>query len=203
MEVDEEKTKGLQVAASKGEGKSVPNPNPNLPTPLDARKPSSYIFLFLSPTTTMLQLTETTLFHWDWIFSPELDLLSSSSYNAKTDFSSTNAMKKVHMWMSKVKSPLPSQHATASSASTKSFVSSIANTNLTTSSLATEPLASPMGPSGEGLRYRRPDEVSDDTYRAALENLPKAAQQLPLLVRVSFLAYNVVDMSSLSRTLSK
>jgi hypothetical protein len=148
----------------------------------------------------MLQLTETTLFHWDWIFSPGLDLLSSSSYNAKNDFSGTNAMTKVHTWMSKVKSPLLSQHATASSVSTKSLVSSIANTNLTTSSLATEPLASPMGPSGEGLRYRGPDEASDEAYRAALKNLPKAAQPLPSLVCVSLLVYDVADVLSLSRT---
>jgi len=129
--------------------------------------------------TTMLQLTETTLFHWDLA----REFLSDRLYNEKKDFSGPHAVNRVRKWVAKVQSPRQSLQAIGSSASTHSYPMTIANTEFTTSSGCQ---VRPMGSSNDGLGYRRSkSEPNDGEYRDALVNLPKRSQQVPSMVRDS------------------
>jgi hypothetical protein len=123
----------------------------------------------------MLQLTETTLFHWDLAS----EFLSHRSSNAKKDFSGPHT-KNVQQWVSKVQSTgLPLQ-AVGRTASNHSYATTIANTELATTSAGSQCLGSS---SNDGLGYRRFDfEGSDGAYRDALKNLPRLSQRLPSAV---------------------
>jgi hypothetical protein len=129
----------------------------------------------------MLQLTDTTLFHWDSIISPH-ESSFSSSYNAKKGFSGTNNMKNVQTWMSMVQSPrVPLLVGGTSSASSQSYVPTIPNTEFNASSPPGAKPISPMRTSSDGLqvRYRGFDsEANDDAYRDILANLPKHGQRV-------------------------
>jgi len=113
----------------------------------------------------MLQLTKTTLFHWDLAW----EFLSDRSYNEKKDFSGPHAVMKVQMWMAKIQAPSLLPGAGGGLASTHSYATTIANTKFTTS------LARPqhsMRPSDDRLGYHTSDlEGSDDAYHKALVTL--------------------------------
>jgi hypothetical protein len=87
-----------------------------------------YIFSvlpFFISITIMLQLSETTLFHWD----TAVDFLYHRAHDPKKAFSGT---KKVNSWIAKLQTtaPLASRPPTqGSSASARSYVTTIANTN--------------------------------------------------------------------------
>ncbi|KAI9432780.1 hypothetical protein H4582DRAFT_2083171 [Lactarius indigo] len=121
----------------------------------------------------MLQLTETTLFHWDctWGF------LSDSLSNEKDGISGPHNVRKVQSWMSTIHPPTGSQprQTRGGSGSSQSY-GSIANTGFTTSSgCQTRPTFS----SGDGLRYRLSSEPNEGEYRDALANLPKHSERFP------------------------
>jgi hypothetical protein len=112
----------------------------------------------------MLQLTETTLFHWDMAVD-----LSQRFYDPKTDFSGPNPVV-IRSWVSKVETP--GRRAGASTASNHSYVTTVANTEFTASSGSQPPVTTT-----NGLGYRRSDlESSDGGYREALMGLPKRSQ---------------------------
>ncbi|KAH8985961.1 hypothetical protein EDB86DRAFT_3083187 [Lactarius hatsudake] len=107
----------------------------------------------------MLQLTETTLFHWDctWGF------LSHSVSNKKDGISGPHTVRRVQSWMSTIQAPGQPLQTWEGLGSSQSRVM-IANTEFTTSSgHQTEPMLS----SDNGLRYRMSSEPNEAT-----ENLP-------------------------------
>lgn len=137
----------------------------------------------------MLQLTDTTLFHLDFICSHERESSLSSSYSAKKNFSGPNTVRNVQTWRSKVQSLGATRQVGGSSASNQSYATTIPNTEYTDS--APSPRAhpvTPMGFSNDGVRYRGFDnEANEDLYRDALANLPKRSQRVPSGVRVMFI----------------
>jgi hypothetical protein len=125
--------------------------------------------LFIS---TMLQLTETTLFHWDSAF----EFSYCRAYDLKKDFSGT---RKVQSWMAKLPSLLPTQ---GSSASARSYVSTIANMNCT-ASLESQHLVTPVWSLSNGLGYHVSDiEASNGAYRHTVGHIPKLSEHFPSLV---------------------
>ncbi len=182
MEVEAEKIQGLSDAGNEVDNK-VNKLALNLPTPLsvahNAQKLDPYIFLVLSffiHDSTMLQLTEMTLFHWDLA----QEFLSDRLYNEKKDFSGPHAVNRVQKWVAKVQSPRQSLQAIGSSASTHSYLTAIVNTKFTTSSGCQ---VRPMGSSNDGLGHCRSEsEPNDGEYHDTLVNLPKCSQQVPSMV---------------------
>lgn len=152
--------------------------------------PRSRTSSFFSIPDHMLQLTETTLFHWDSTHSLALGLEFASSYNAKKNFSGPNT-RNVQMWVSNLQStgsPLQVGGGQVGGvpAGSQSYPTTIANTE-SSASLGTQPV-SPMRSSNDGLGYRGVDveESEASVYRNALGNLPKRSQRASSGVRVTF-----------------
>jgi hypothetical protein len=169
-EVDAEKTQRNTGHEDEDESLDLPTP---LSKPHDARKPNTYVisvpsFLHFSSPTTMLQLTETTLFHSDLAF----EFLSHRFYNAKKDFSGPQTVMKIQTWMEKMQ-----PRSRSDGGSSTGFATTIANTELTTSSGSRAPMIS----SNSGLGYRHSSDVEagdSGVYRNALVNLPTPGQQI-------------------------
>ncbi|KAF8257020.1 hypothetical protein EI94DRAFT_1819346 [Lactarius quietus] len=133
----------------------------------------------------MLQLTKTTLFHWDLA----LEFLYSRLHDMKKDFSGPQTdMRKVQVWMSKVQNP--SQQTFGSSASAHSFASHLADSNLPTStgSQCSQQSLTPNISSSDGVRYHCSSDIatSDGVYCNALMTQPKDALQDPPLTNQRF-----------------
>jgi hypothetical protein len=119
----------------------------------------------------MFQLTKTTLFHWDLAY----EFLSPRTYNAKNGFSGPQTATKVQTWMNKMQTwPL------RDGGGSDSYVTTIPNTEYTSSSGSQQLLVTSLRSSNDGLGYRGSDvEVSDGVYRNALMKLPRYNQQVP------------------------
>jgi hypothetical protein len=172
-DVEAVKTKGWSVAGHEDDDESALD----LPTPLsEAHDAQTYIFsvlpLFFSSPTSMFQLTETTLFHWDLAY----EFSSHRLYNAKNDFTGPQTATKVQMWMRKMQTR-PSRDGGGSDG----YVTTIPNTKYTSSSGSQQLIVTSLRSSNDGLGYRGSDvEVSDGAYRD-----PKHGQQAPSAVRGS------------------
>ncbi len=100
----------------------------------------------------MLQLTETTLFHWNMM----LEYMSSSSTNLKKNFSGLNPLNKCYSWVNDMHTFNLTQQSTPSIlASTRSFALSLALTDLSS-------LRPPITPPGDGVRQHVSDMDPSD-----------------------------------------
>jgi hypothetical protein len=149
----------------------------------------------------MLQLSETTLFHWD----TAVDFLYRRAHDPKKAFSGT---KKVNSWIAKLQTtaPLASQPPTqGSSASARSYVTTIANTNRTPSSGSQCP-TTPVWSSSNRLGYRVSDlEASEGMYCHAVEHLTNLSKRFPSPVSDSMhlIWFKPLTHCASSRTSSK
>ncbi|KAF8257622.1 hypothetical protein EI94DRAFT_1817313 [Lactarius quietus] len=110
----------------------------------------------------MLQLTETTLFHWDLA----LEFLYTRLHDTKKNFSGPRSdMRKVQQWVYKMQNP--SQQTGGSSASAHSFASHLVDTDVVTSTgsqRSQQSLALNIS-SSDGLRYRHISDIAvDNTF---------------------------------------
>jgi hypothetical protein len=148
----------------------------------------------------MLQLTETTLFHWDLA----LEFLYNRFYNSKKEFSGPQTnVRKVQVWMSKMQPR--AQPTGGSSVSACSYVSTPVNTNIATSTgfqLSVAPVIS----SSDRIKYCSldVDTTSDSAYCNAVINQCEPTQQNPALVSDSpfFMQHRLITHLPLTRTSS-
>lgn len=130
------------------------------------------ICTFFFSSTTMLLLTETTLFHWNLAF----ELLTPRLNNVKNSFSGPDVDRKVQTWVVRSQGNALSPSDVESS-SNQSYAVSRASSNFSASS-EREPPVTPLRGSDDGLRYRQPDlEECDSAYRQSLRKVPKHSQR--------------------------
>jgi hypothetical protein len=122
----------------------------------------------------MLQLTETTLFHWNMM----LEYMSSSFTNLKKNFSGLNPSNKCYSWVNDMHTFNSSQRSTSStSASTRSLASSFALTELSS-------LRSHIDPPSDGVRQRVSD--TDPSDNGDDDSLPTRGMPNPSAVSDSY-----------------
>ena len=128
----------------------------------------------------MLQLTETTLFHWDLAF----DFLYNRVSGMKKDFSGARTdLRKVQAWMTEMETSTPSlSRRGGSSASARSLASTLASTDVATST-GSQSSVNAIVSSSDGIRYRSSDAGANESSYcdAKVTHLKDTPRESPLV----------------------